>query len=138
MSKFKLRITGDLGFEVWEDIEGYEGLYQVSTYGRIKSLERELFNGRGYYTATEKIKTPSLHKNYLQIKLYRDNTYIIDRVHRIVADTFIPNPLNYPCINHKDEKTINNHVENLEWCTWLYNNNYGTRKERVKKLNIYV
>ena len=137
MKKFRLRITGDIGFEIWQDIEGYEGYYQVSTYGRIKSVERVIYSNGGHYTKKESIKIPSFNKNYYQIKLYRDNSYTIDRVHRIVAKTFIPNTKNLPCVNHKDENTKNNRVENLEWCTWLYNNNYGTRKERVfKKIKI--
>lgn len=130
---FKLRITGDIGFEVWQDIEGFEGYYKASTYGRIKTVERTVWNGRGYYTIPERIKSPSFHKNYYQLKLYKDNTYIINRVHRLVAKTFIPNFQNLPCINHKDENTKNNRVENLEYCDWLYNNNYGTRTERASR-----
>ena len=132
MQTFRLRITGDIGFEFWQDIPGYEGYYEDSTYGRIRTVPRQIWNGRGYYTIPSRIKSPSLHKNYLQIKLYKDNEYTIERVHRLVAETFIPNFHDWPCINHKDENPQNNRVENLEWCTWKYNNDYGTRKERAR------
>lgn len=115
--------------EVWKDIEGYEGMYQVSNRGRIKSLARERNIGR-------KTKGDSL------IGLYKHNGYIITilcknsirhtfSVHRLVGKAFIPNPENKPCINHKDENRENNNVENLEWCTYKYNDNYGTRNARA-------
>lgn len=133
MGKFKLRILTDIGIEVWQDIEGYEGYYKVSNYGRVKNAERKVWNGRGYYTIKETVKSPSLNRGYLQIKLSKNNTDKMYLVHRLVADTFISNFSNFPCINHKDENKENNRVENLEWCTVEYNNRYNGRYDRVSK-----
>lgn len=129
---FKLRIVGDLGFEVWQDIPGYEGRYQASTYGRIKSLERTVSFGNRNRTITSRIIKPFFcSAGYLYVRMP-------DRkksVHRLIALTFIPNPDNLPQVNHMDEKPINNRVENLEWCTPKYNSNYGTRKQKLSELN---
>lgn len=117
--------------EIWRDIKGYEGLYKVSNYGRIKSLERKDCLGR---SKKEKILKLSEDKDgYLLITLHKNKKVKTFKVHRLVAETFVPNPNNYPIINHKDENKINNHVSNLEWCTVKYNNNYGTRNERSSK-----
>lgn len=113
--------------EVWKDIEGYEGLYQVSNKGRVKSLN---YNK----TKKEKILKPIINSNrYLQVKLCKNKTIKRFSVHRLVAMSFIPNPNNYPCVNHKDECGTNDVVTNLEWCTHKYNTNYGTGIERASK-----
>ena len=113
--------------EEWRDIIGYEGLYQVSNLGRIKSL-----NYRG--TGKEGILSPILNKKgYLVIGLCKNNKQNKKRVNRLVAQAFIPNPENLPEVNHKDENRINNCVDNLEWCTREYNINYGTRSEKVSE-----
>mgnify|MGYP003463631969 FL=1 len=114
--------------EEWRDIEGYEGLYQVSNLGRVKS-----FNYRGHKGCIE-ILTPRLDgKGYEMVALYKEGKVRNTKVHRLVAQAFIPNPNNYPQVNHKDENKTNNDVKNLEWCTNKYNHNYGTRNERVGK-----
>lgn len=119
--------------EIYKDIKGYEGLYQISNLGNVKSLSRKIFNGRGYYIRKEMIIKAGKDKDgYLYVQLSKDNIAKPHKVHRLVAETFIPNPENLPQVNHKDEVKNNNIVENLEWCTAKYNINYGTLKERFK------
>ena len=121
--------------EVWKDIEEYEGLYQVSNLGRVKSLNRYIISSNGK-TLFYKEKILKLRKNkhgYLYVFLYKNTVQKFYTIHRLVANAFIENPNNYPCINHKDENKENNKVSNLEWCTYLYNNTYGTRIERIIK-----
>lgn len=111
--------------EIWKDIKGYEGQYQVSNLGRVRSLN---------YRKTGQIKVLSLLKvsnGYSGVYLGHKNLKL---VHRLVAQTFILNPNNYPIINHKDCNRQNNVVTNLEWCTYKYNNNYADAIEkRIKK-----
>lgn len=105
--------------EEWKDVLGYEGLYQVSSYGRVRNRHgkemSQFYDKDGY-------KVVVLNHNYK--RKYR-------KVHRLVGIAFIDNPNNYPSINHKDENKNNNNVENLEWCTISYNNNYGERNKAI-------
>ena len=111
--------------EVWKDIVGYEGKYQVSNLGRVKSL-----NYRGN-TNKEVIMTITKNKNgYLKIGLSKNNKRKNYLIHRLVAQAFIDNPNKYDEVNHKDEDKSNNRVENLEWCTHKENCYYGTRIKR--------
>lgn len=112
--------------QFWKDIPGYEGLYQVSNTGRVRSLN---YNGT---RKTKVLKQGTNKDGYKRIKLYKDGKFKVYLVHRLVALAFIPNPNNYPIINHKDENRWNNNVDNLEWCTYKYNSNYGNC---IKKLN---
>lgn len=103
----------ELNNEVWKDIQGYEGLYKVSSLGRVK-------NKRGL------IMSPKIHhRGYIQIGLYKDKKSKNLYIHRLVAQAFIPNPDNLPYVNHKDENKLNDRADNLEWCTPEYNNSYG-------------
>ena len=118
--------------EEWRDIKGYEGKYQVSNLGRVKSLKDRYGNYR------EKILKPGEYRGYLQVYLCKENKSKPFKVHRLVALHFIDNPNNYPQINHKDENKTNNSVSNLEWCTAKYNSNYGTRVSRIKSHHKYL
>lgn len=113
--------------EEWRDIKGFEGLYQVSNLGRVKSLN---YNK----TKKEKILKPINNgRGYLYVTLWSNGKSKRFRVHRLVGQTFLDNPNNLPVINHKDENPMNNCVTNLEWCTYQYNNCYGTKLERTSK-----
>ena len=121
--------------EIWKDIEGYEGIYQVSNKGRVKSLKRKICsnsNNHKYNTLSEKLLKLSGGGKYIQVILCKDGKTSAKLVHRLVAQAFIPNPNNYPVINHKDENKKNNDVRNLEWCTYKYNNEYNGRIEKCK------
>ena len=111
--------------EIWKDINGYEGLYQISNLGSVKSLK----DNHGNYTEEIRNGTPN-NKGYLIIDLYKNGKRKHYSIHRLVAQAFIPNPDNLPIVNHKDENKENNNVDNLEWCTYEYNNNYGTINKR--------
>ena len=117
--------------EQWKDIIGYEGLYEISNLGRVKSLIK-------YKGTDERILKPLKNKKgYLQVILHKDKKIKNYVIHRLVALHFIPNDdLSKTQVNHKDENKENNNVNNLEWCDVAYNNNYGTRNERNSKSNI--
>lgn len=124
--------------EEWKDVPGYLGYYQISNLGRVKSLNRTIVyspskfypNGR-VRVLKEKILTPSVDKKgYEFVQLFINGNYRSKKIHRLVAEVFIPNPNNLEQVNHKDENKKNNKVSNLEWCTLIYNINYGTGKYR--------
>ena len=123
--------------EIWKDIEGYEGYYQVSNLGRVKSLKRKVWNGKTLANKKESIMAVSKNKNnYLKVCLFKNNKSNTFYIHRLVAKAFIPNLNNLPQVNHKDEDKANNNAKNLEWCTQKYNSNYGTATERrIKNTN---
>jgi len=123
--------------EIWKDIPGYEGLYQVSNLGRVRSLN---------YHRSGQVRVLSLgklNKGYLGVGLCKNGKMKTYKVHRLVAIAFIPNPLNLPEVNHKDENKENNFVwvnedgtidlekSNLEWVTAKQNSNHGSRNQRV-------
>ena len=118
-----------LPYEIWRDIKGYEGLYQVSNLGRVKSLERYVKGKDGLRLVKEIIMSISVCRTngYFKVILHKDGKQKRYQVHRLVAEAFIPNPDNLPIVNHKDENKINNCVWNLEWCTYSYNLTYGNR-----------
>lgn len=120
--------------EIWKDIIEYEGLYQISSHGRVKSMKRKAINGKGILrTVREKYLKLIEQRGYLYAALYKDGVSKWYLVHRLVGNAFIPNERGLPFINHKDENKHNNHVDNLEWCDRKYNNSYGTHNERVAK-----
>ena len=125
--------------EVWRPVVGWEGLYEVSSHGQVRSLDRVVekleWNGKKYQILYRgKILAQSLKSiGYCEVTLYLDGKYKTFKVHRLVAEAFIPNPDNLPCVNHKDECKSNNHADNLEWCSHYYNNHYKDRMERAAK-----
>lgn len=125
--------------EVWKPVKGYEGYYEVSNLGRVRSLDRYIDHINRWGTVQRRLQkgqimSPSVtHDNYQSVALSKNNTSRDMSVHRLVATAFIPNPDNLPQVNHKDENPSNNCADNLEWCTAIYNNNYGTRNERLSK-----
>lgn len=114
--------------EIWKDILNYEGRYQASNLGRIKSLN---FNGTG----KEKIMRPRTGNRYYMIALWKNGKRKDLLLHRVIAETFIENKENKPFVNHKDENCFNNSVDNLMWCTHKENMNWGTRNKRIAKGN---
>ena len=116
--------------EVWKPVKGYEGLYEVSNMGRVKSLERTVWDNRGCYrTVPEKILRGRKNNcDYLQVHLYRDGKAKWHSIHRLVAQAFLENPQNLPEVNHIDEVRDNNIASNLEWCSRLYNIEYSQGK----------
>ena len=124
--------------ELWKDIEGYEGLYMVSSEGRVKSLARTKRAKSGSeLPVPETIIKQQLKRGYLTVCLSDNGKRKYPLVHCLVAQAFLPNPNNLPQVNHKNEDKTDNRVENLEWCDAKYNNNYGTRvfKTRAMQLN---
>jgi len=122
--------------EEWRDIEGYEGYYQISNLGRVKSLPRYSF--QNHWLNERILNQQDNKKGYMYVDLYNTDSFSKKfYIHRLVAQAFIPNPLNLPKINHKDEKPSNNFVDNLEWCTQKYNCNYGDHsiKQSISRKN---
>lgn len=110
--------------EEWRDISGYEGRYQVSNLGRVRSLPRKTKTGFREGVTLIPVKDGV---GYQIVNLSRKS----HKIHRLVAEAFIDNPNDYKCVNHKDENKLNNRADNLEWCTYEQNNNYGTRNKRI-------
>ncbi len=122
--------------EEWVDIVGYDGAYRVSSLGRVLSTERVVpRRGEGDKPIKERILRCWLRHGYKFVVLYKDRKQKNVSVHRLVAEAFIPNPNNLPCVNHKDENCLNNAASNLEWCDHKYNNNYGNHKKKLSIAN---
>ena len=114
--------------EEWRAVVGYEGLYEVSNLGRVKSLFR-------YKQIVKGVPT---NRGYLRVTLCKNKVHKLCSIHRLVATAFIPNPYNYPCVNHKDEERTNNQADNLEWCSYKYNVNYGNILEKKRHMRLLL
>ena len=122
--------------EIWKEIPGCDGNYMISNLGRVKSKERTYKSGRSYGVTRknkEKVMKNCVGKSgYEQVTLTLENGKRKSfHIHRLVAEAFVPNNKKYTCVNHIDENKRNNKASNLEWCNVSYNNNYGTRIQRV-------
>lgn len=131
--------------EIWKDIKGFEGIYQISNLGNVKSKERNIIRNNNNVLIKEKILKKYIRAGYYAVKLYKHNIPINMPVHRLVAITFLENKQNKPCINHKDGNKINNNINNLEWCTYSENTLHAyknglekiTEKQRQNGKNVY-
>lgn len=110
--------------EIWKDIEGFEGKYQISSMGKVKSL---------WFGKEKILKNIKTDRGYIVVSLYKEGKQKNYYIHRLVAQTFLPNPDNLPQVNHRNENKTDNRVDNLEYCDSKYNNNFGTRTERAIK-----
>ena len=126
--------------EIWRDIKGYEGYYQVSNLGKVRSLDRYIVNKKGERKHfTEKYLAQVSRRDYLGVTLSKNNKSKMFSTHILVAETFIPNPENKPEINHIDGNKQNNKVDNLEWCTrsenelHAYKNGLANPSDRQKQ-----
>lgn len=102
--------------EIWKEVKDYEGLYWVSDQGRVKNRHNRILK-------------PEIRQGYYSVDLMKKSERKKCRIHRLVAQAFIPNPDNLPMINHKDENKLNNRASNLEWCTNTYNTHYSTHED---------
>ena len=111
--------------EEWKEIPGYEGLYEVSNKGNVRNVRRNKL-----------LRLQKTNNGYIRVVLSKNRIKTGFQVHRLVALTFLPNPLNLPQVNHLDENKKNNNIDNLEWCTAKYNINYGTARIRTRDTKI--
>ena len=132
----------DLKTEIWKPVKGYEGLYEVSNLGNVRSVDRHLMWGNQYCLFKGKPKKSFPNSmGYLRTGLYKNGQGKHYFIHRLVAEAFIPNPNNLPCIDHIDRNYLNNSVDNLRWCTQKENCNnpltreYANIKNRSKEVN---
>ena len=129
--------------EIWKDIKDYEGLYQISNYGNVKSLPKERHNRRGVYIQKEKLLSlTNTSTGYKKVELVKDGKRKGFKVHRLVAQAFIPNPDEKPQVNHIDGDKTNNYVDNLEWATasensiHAYNTGLNSNKKELNENEI--
>jgi len=130
--------------EIYKDIKGYEGIYQISNLGSVKRLEYKRYNkkAKAFVIYKEHLLKPIINnaKGYKVVSLCKDGIIKIKTIHRLVAETFIPNSSNYKCVNHLDGNKMNNDISNLEWCTYSENIQHAYRiglNKKNKEVNQY-
>jgi hypothetical protein len=111
--------------EVWENIEGFEEIYQISNLGRVKSLERNVLCRSGFQKRKERILPCIGSHGYHMVALYNNKKETCKTIHSLIAKAFIPNPDDFPCVNHINGINTDNRIENLEWCTYGENNKHA-------------
>lgn len=119
--------------EIWKNITGYEGMYQVSNLGNVKSLKRKKWNGFDYQEVVEKFLSQKTHNGYKYVNLCKPKSQKMISVHRLVAIEFIDNPEQKKYVNHKDNNPSNNNSNNLEWCTQAENIQYAVQQGRFNQ-----
>lgn len=127
--------------EIWKDIDGYEGLYMVSSFGNVKSLDRKVLNkGKLCIRKGKVLNKLETWCGYFRVRLYKNGKYKFYLIHRLVAETFIPNPNKFNVVNHIDYNKKNNNIENLEWCSQSYNMIHAINKNPsiLKGLESYI
>lgn len=126
--------------EIWKDVEEYEGLYQVSNMGRVKSCKRVIMRNNGKpQTINEKYLKPSYDKcGYMVVNLWKNNKFKQKKLHQIIAQAFIPNPENKPYIDHINCNTSDNRLENLRWVTHKENMNNPLTKNKMSKTHKWL
>lgn len=127
--------------EIWKPIKDYEGLYEVSNLGRVRSVERTIVDSKCVRVFHEKTLKPTKHSGkqpYCYVSLSKNRKVRKRMVHRLVAETFIANPLNKEQVNHKDGNVLNNCVENLEWCTNAENTQHAYDTWLNKKGQLHI
>ena len=123
--------------EEWRTIKETDGKYSVSNLGNVKRNEHYTIvspSSTAFY-GERKLKPYKTAEGYLVVRLQTNDKPVTRKIHRLVAEAFINNPNNLPCVNHLDENRSNNTITNLEWCTVIDNNNHGTRKEKLSKIS---
>lgn len=121
--------------ELWKPVEGYEGLYEVSSHGRVKALEKRVDSGKCHRTWNEHILCTAIDsRGYVRTSLSKDGHSKTVKIHRLVAEAFISNLDNLPQVNHKDGNKQNNNADNLEWCTQAENMKHAYHM-KLKVLN---
>lgn len=120
--------------EIWKDINGFEGLYQISNLGRVKSLER--YSIQKHLIEEKILNISHSQAGYVDVSLYKDGKRIHKKPHRLVAEAFIPNPNNLPEVDHIDTNKDNNRIDNLRWCTHSENHLNPLTVELKRKINL--
>ena len=123
----------DLKTEIWKPVKGFEGLYEVSNLGNVRSVDRYVMNGNRYCLLKGKPrKTHLISTGYLMVDLYKNSQRTHYLIHRLVAEAFISNPNNLPCIDHINTIRTDNRIENLRWCSHKENSNNPLTREHNK------